>query len=74
MVEHVRFDELFDARPGGQITPRRRVRLGGTELGPGASFGPDVKFNGIDITVWLGGLVWGHEEAGVFVIERFSKP
>ncbi len=73
VLEHIPFDDLFEMFPNGQVGPRRLVRVGSWELGPGASLGPGVKFNGVDVSEWRGGQVWGREESGVFVIERFSR-
>lgn len=50
----VSFDEVFETRPNGAITPRGTVRIGGVTMGPGVSFTRGVVFSGVDIANYEG--------------------
>lgn len=72
------FEQLFEVLPDGEVTPKVWVRIGDTDFGPGAHFGPNYRPHGLPIGEWPKARIWGHRERHgeheVFVIERPSIP
>ena len=44
------FDELFRRNADGTISPRISVHFNGVTMVPGAEFGGDVRWGGVDLT------------------------
>jgi len=68
-----RFEQIFKELPDGRLTPKRRLRVGGVELGPGVIFSKGVSFSGIDFTLFRGHDIEAEEENGVLVIKGIYK-
>ncbi len=51
---NLNFNSIFEEKPGGTLTPRQRIRVGGVELSPGVVFRGGVAFGGIDFTQFIG--------------------
>lgn len=45
-MQRYRFLEIFQENPDGSLTPKRKIKVGGTVLGPQTSLKPGVIFNG----------------------------
>lgn len=66
-----RFFDVFQETPSGGLTPRRRIRIGGVEFGPGVIFTKGVKFSGVDIFNFYGQDIDAEEENNVIVIKGY---
>jgi len=67
------FEDIFQELPNDALTPRRRVKVGGVEFGPGISFSKGVAFAGIDFTLFRGHAIEADEEGDVLVIRGIYK-
>lgn len=54
MEQRLNFYEIFQVHPDGSIEPRRVVRIGGVQLGPGVRFMKGIAFSGIDLSLYVG--------------------
>jgi hypothetical protein len=67
------FEEVFDKKPNGTITPKRVVSVNGITFGPGIAFGPGVSFGGVNFFNYQHLKIAGEEEKGILVIKGFYK-
>lgn len=64
----VRFNEIFQVN-SGQLSPLRRIRVGGVSFGPGVSFGAGVAFGGINFHEYIDHDLEVEEKDDVLVIK-----
>lgn len=67
-MARINFNTVFNQYPDGTLEPRRRIKIGGVELGPGVRFSKGVAFAGVDFTLFLDRDIEANEENGVLVI------
>lgn len=67
------FDEIFYSLPDGSITPKKRIKVGGIEFGPGVTFGPGVFFAGVDFHKYKNLDIAADEEGETLEIKGFFK-
>lgn len=69
----VPFDTVFIQHPDGSLEPRRRIKVGGVEFGPGIRFTKGVSFAGIDFTLFINHYLEVDEEEGILIIRQIYK-
>lgn len=67
------FDSLFIEHPDGSIEPRRRIRVGGVDFGPGVRFSKGAVFAGIDFTLFRKHDFDVEEQQGVAIIKAIYQ-
>jgi len=46
-MERYSFSDIFEVRPDGTLSPKRKINVNGVTFGPGVAFGPEVKLGGV---------------------------
>lgn len=67
------FNEIFKENPDGSLTPIRRIRIGGVELGPGVTFSRGAYFGGVDFTLFRGHRIEVNQEGDVFIVQGIQQ-
>ncbi len=67
------FSEIFRENPAGSLTPIRRIRIGGVELGPGVTFSKGTSFGGVDFTLFRGRNIEADQDGEILVIQGIHQ-
>jgi hypothetical protein len=70
----VAFKDLFTVLPNGMISPKTAVRIGGSQMGPGAAFGPDTAISGVRLHTLQQGFLEVEKDGDVTVIKGHWTP
>jgi hypothetical protein len=63
----VHFDDLFSIQ-NGMVTPKVQIHINGVNMGPGASFGSDVAFGGVELAKLVGQYLDVDVQNGIHII------
>lgn len=64
----ISFWEIFNTSPDGSLEPKKRIQIGGVQLGPGIRFSKGIAFGGIDFTLYVGRDLEIDQKGEVYVI------
>lgn len=64
-----RFEEIFEERVDGSLSPRQRIRVGGVIFGPGVAFNRGVAFGGVDFHQFREHEIEAEREGDILIIK-----